>query len=135
MYTLSRTSYGVRVTLAGHLSADEARQWVAESRALLATMSARFHVFMDMREIRPLTDEAFAEIASGQALYETAGMDRSVVILSDPALAERFSAVARESGDDEWERYIDASSVPEWERRGIAWLERGVDPLSADIPA
>ena len=133
MYTINATPYGVRVAFHGDVTADEARRWADDSRDVLASMGGRFHVFLDMRELRPTSDEAYAEIAAGQALYERSGMDRSVVVVSDTDVARRFTELAQASGDDEWERYLDATTMRDWEQRGVAWLERGVDPGRTDV--
>jgi hypothetical protein len=135
MYTVARAPYGVRVSFTGHVGAEEARRWSEESRRLLDTIEGRFHVLIDMREIAPPSPEALAEIAAGQAMYEAAGMDRSAVIVGRRELAERFTAAARASGEDEWERYIDASTYPDWEARAITWLEAGADPYDTDVSA
>jgi hypothetical protein len=135
MYTVARAAYGVRVSFSGQVSAEEARQWSAESRLLLDSIEGRFHVLIDMRAIAPPSAEALAEIAAGQSMYEAAGMDRSAVIVGHRDLAERFTAAAQASGDDEWERYIDASSSPDWEARAVTWLEAGIDPYDTDVSA
>ena len=135
MYSISPTSFGLRVTFSGHLTRDEARRWVAESEQVLSRMQRGFRVLVDMRELRPTTDEAYAEFAAGQGVYELAGMDRSAVVLSSPELVERFGRLARESGDDEWERFIDASTRPDWEKVALDWLEGNVSPDSQDVPA
>ncbi len=40
----------------------------------------------------------------------------------------QFKRIARETGIDQWERYINASATPNWEQVGIDWLTRAADP-------
>jgi hypothetical protein len=40
----------------------------------------------------------------------------------------QFRRIGKETGIYEWERYIDASSVADWEKIGIDWLSKGIDP-------
>jgi len=67
----------------------------------------------------------------GQKLYKRRGMLRSVVILSSPVIAAQFRRIAWETGIGQWERYIDSSSVPDWEEVGMDWLLKEVDPETA----
>ena len=55
-------------------------------------------------------------------------MTRSVVILSDPVIRRQFEDLAKETGIYEWERYIDASTTPNWEKVGLDWLIHAYDP-------
>ncbi|OEU57610.1 MAG: hypothetical protein BA871_10695 [Desulfuromonadales bacterium C00003096] len=64
----------------------------------------------------------------GQKLYKEKGMVRSVVILDNVITKMQFRRIGKETGIYEWERYIDASSVADWEKIGIDWLSKGIDP-------
>jgi hypothetical protein len=128
MYSIERTTYGFRLTFGGKIPKAEMAAWVGESTAALAGVVDKFGVFVDMRELQVLDADAQAEMKKGQVAYKTAGMERSVVILANPVVTMQFKRIARETGIDAWERYLDASSTPTWEQVGVAWVERGVDP-------
>ncbi len=55
-------------------------------------------------------------------------MARSAVILANAMTAMQFKRIAKETGIYEFERYIDASSVADWEKVGIDWISNKVDP-------
>jgi hypothetical protein len=55
-------------------------------------------------------------------------MQRSVVILKDKITMMQFRGIAKETGIYEWERYIDASAVENWEQIGLDWILNAVDP-------
>jgi hypothetical protein len=46
-------------------------------------------------------------------------MDRSVVILANSVTTMQFRRIAQETGIYQWERYIDASKVTNWEEIAI----------------
>ena len=63
-----------------------------------------------------------------QKLFKAKGMQRSVVILSSAAIVMQFKRMAKETGIYEWERYIDASKHPDYEKPAVDWLTKGIDP-------
>lgn len=107
---------------------DEMLCWLNESGELLKEQEGDFCVFVDMRGLIPLAEGPRKRISEGQKLFKAYGMQRSVVILDNPVLTMQFKQIAHETGIYQWERYIDASSNPEWEKTGMDWLEKSIDP-------
>jgi hypothetical protein len=101
---------------------------VKDSERFLRTVLPGFGVFVDMRGLKPLSEEAQKVMVRGQALYKKAGMKRSVVVLASAVIAMQFRRLAKESGIYEWERYLDPSTHPDFESVGVAWLEKAADP-------
>lgn len=128
MYVIEKTDLGFHLVFGGIMDAPELEHWLRESTVALQAVSGSFKVLVDMRTLGPLDAEGKAVMQRGQRMYRQAGMQRSVVILSNPVTLMQFKRIAHESGIFEWERYIDASAVPDWETVAIAWLEHGVDP-------
>ena len=82
-----------------------------------------------MRTLKPLPQDAHLYMQKGQKLYKEKGMKKSVIILLNSAITKlQFQKIAKETGIYEWERYIDASSVSDWEKVGINWLINDIDP-------
>jgi len=104
------------------------KKWVEESRKALLTAPSEFGVFVDMRTLKTLPADAQAFMQEGQAHYKQKGMSRSVVILSNAMTKLQFTRIARETGIYQWERYIDASAVADWEKKGEAWVIYKIDP-------
>jgi len=128
MYRIEKANWGYHLTFGGSCPAKEIAKWLEESRKILADQVEEFYVFVDMRTIIPLSREAQVHIQEGQNLYKRRGMLRSVVILSSPVVAAQFRRIGGETGIGRWERYIDASTVPDWEEVGMDWLLKEVDP-------
>jgi hypothetical protein len=84
-----------------------------------------------MRNLKPLPPDAQASMEEGQKLYKQKGMERSVVILNSASLTMQFKRIAKETGIYEWERYVDASKTADWEKVGLDWVKKGVDPDKA----
>lgn len=128
MYKIEKKDFGYHLTFAESIKVDEMKAWVEESRKALLGSPAKFGVFVDMRTLKPLVPEAQAEMQNGQKLFKEKGMERSVVIVASAVIKMQFQRIAKETGIYAWERYIDASSVSDWEKIGIAWLKDAVDP-------
>lgn len=128
MYNVERTEFGFRITFAGTMDADELRAWIDDSRATLEASPDEFGVLVDMRDLQLLGDDEQALMREGQQYYRDAGMKRSVVILDSAVLTLQFRRLAKESGIYDWERYINAGDVEDWQRQALEWLLEGVDP-------
>lgn len=131
MYAIERRPFGYHLTFAGSVQRAEMDAWVEESRRVLAGAPPAFGVFVDMRALAPLTDDAQVAMREGQRIYKEHGMTRSVVILSNAVLTMQFRRIAKETGIHEWERYINGGKEPDWEAVGLRWIEDGIDP---DLP-
>ncbi|MBN2671187.1 MAG: hypothetical protein JXX29_05925 [Deltaproteobacteria bacterium] len=128
MYRIERKSYGYRLTFGEKIDAAEMKEWLEESKVVLQTSTEQFGVFVDMRTLIPLRRDAQPFMQEGQKLYKRSGMVRSVVILNNAATTMQFRRIAKETGIDEWERYIDADAVKNWEDVGLAWVRDGIEP-------
>lgn len=128
MYKIEKKPYGYKLTFGDFIKTDEMKNWVDESRKALVSAPKEFGIFVDMRTLKPLPDEAQKHMQEGQKLYKEKGMQRSVVILNSAITKMQFQRIAKETGIDQWERYIDASSKPNWEDIGVHWISKGIDP-------
>ena len=128
MYKIDKKDFGYKLLFGGTVSKDEMANWVKDAKKALETQSGSFGVFVDMRDLKPLSNDAKAEMENGQKAFKEKGMQRSVVILNSAIVTMQFKKIAKETGIYDWERYIDASSTPDWEAKGIDWLKNGVNP-------
>ncbi len=128
MHSIEQKSYGYKITLEGIVSVDEMKQWVEESRKALAGATKEFGVFVDMRTLKPVGTEAQSAMQEGQKLYKEKGMQRSVVVVDSSIMKMQFQRIAKETGIYEWERYVDASSVENFEKVCLDWLVNAIDP-------
>jgi hypothetical protein len=128
MYKIAKKDYGYKLIFSDMISLDEMNQWVIDSEKELLSAPSKFGVFVDMRELKPLSPVAQQRIQYGQELYKSKGMERSVVILNNSIVTLQFKRIAQDSGIYQWERYIDASSEINWEQKGIDWIEKEIDP-------
>ena len=128
MYKIEQKDYGYKLTFADLINKDEMTKWVNDSKNALLNAPSNFGIFVDMRTLQPLSAEAVEIMQEGQKLFKTKGMARSVVILNNPTVTFQFKKIAKQSGIYQWERYIDASSVNNWEDVAINWIKNNVDP-------
>jgi hypothetical protein len=128
MYAIEQQTLGFKLVFQGSIAASEMQRWVEDSKAALCNAPPSFGLFMDMRTLQPLPPESQTVMLVGQQLYQRHGMRRSVVIVLSPITRMQFTRLAQESGIHQWERYISAESTPDWESKGWAWIQGGVDP-------
>ena len=128
MYRIEKTAYGYRLTFSGFIQAAEMEQWVEDSRRALAAAPEKFGVLVDMRTLKPLTADAQAVMQEGQELYKQKGMVRSAVVVDSAVTRMQFQRIAKASGIYQWERYIDGSSVENWEQVATDWITKAIDP-------
>ena len=128
MYKIEKRSSGFMLTLGGSIEPAEMQKWLEESKTMLAGVSGSFGVIVDMRTLAPLPPAAQAFMVEGQQLYKKAGMQRSAVILNNAVTTLQFRRLAKESGIHAWERYLDASSEPQWQQKALDWVTSGKDP-------
>jgi len=121
MYKIDKKEYGFYLVFADFIKMDEMQQWVKDSEKALTSSNGKFGVFIDMRSLKPILPDAQEYMQQGQKLYKHKGMLRSVVILASAITAMQFKRIAKETGIYEWERYIDASKTPNWEK----WVSIG----------
>ncbi|MEA2030804.1 MAG: hypothetical protein U9N55_04325 [candidate division Zixibacteria bacterium] len=128
MYQIEKTYFGLRLTFADIISGEEMARWVEEFSAEVDKINGDFAVFIDMRTLEILSKYAQDNMRKGQTAAREGGMLRSVVILSNPKIKLLFVNIAKKTGIFEWERYIDASTEPDWEEKGMQWILNAVDP-------
>jgi hypothetical protein len=128
MYKIEKTHYGIRLTFGDMIKVEEMRQWAEEFKKVVAESPKQFGVFVDMRTLRPLPKDSQEAMEDGQKAAKQAGMQRSVVILSSSLIKMQFTRIGKQTGIYDWERYIDASSEPNWEKVGEAWITDAKDP-------
>ncbi|WP_022980699.1 hypothetical protein [Ideonella sp. B508-1] len=129
MWKISRQSFGFVLTFSGTLSQDDLHQWQAQVRQELKTPpTGTWGVVVDMRTLAPLSPEAQKLMVEGQQWFLKTGMKRSAVALSDAVVTMQFRRLARESGIDAWERYINAEATPNWQSAAKRWVVEAVEP-------
>jgi len=127
MYKIEKTSYGVKMIFRDVIEKSELMNWLSDSKNILDTLSDKFGVLVDMRELLPLTAESQLILQEGQKLYKEKGMERSVVILNSPILTIQIKRLSKATGIYAFERYIDSSKHSDWEEMAKEWIENAKD--------
>ncbi len=128
MTNVEKTTYGIRLTFSGIVKLEEMNVWLEESMRVLPIDPKDFYVFVDMRELKPVSLFVQRVFDKGQQLYKKKGMIRSVVIVNNHVVKRQFEKIAKESDIYDWERYIDAMNNSDWEQKGMDWLLNAIDP-------
>ena len=129
MYRIDPRPFGFHLTFGGMMAAAEMQAWKDEAlRAIRNTHPPKpFRVYVDMRDLAPLPQDAQEVLVTGQAEFKNSGMDRSVGVVAKRMIAMQMRNTALASGIESGERYI---SVEEehWESEAMDWILKGVEP-------
>jgi len=128
MYNIEKTNFGYQITFGDFIMPEEMTKWFEESKEKLATSYNDFGLLVDMRALKPLPKEAQEIMQAGQKYYKMNGMKRSCVILNNPTTMMQFKRIAKNTGINTFERYIDSSANPNWMETAVNWLTNQVDP-------
>jgi len=89
-------------------------------------------VLVDVRELKPLPDDAQSVMVQTQAKIKAAGLVRSCVILNRKILTMQFERLAKESEIFSFQRYVDASANADYEGIALEWITKGTGPLARE---
>lgn len=129
MWNIARQSFGFVLTFEGALTPADLQAWRAQALRELAKLPPPgWGVVVDMRQLQPLSSEAQAVMVDGQQAFKKAGMKRSAVALNDAVATMQFRRLARQSGIDAWERYINVAETPGWQAAAKRWVVEGAEP-------
>jgi len=128
MYTIEKKSWGYELVLGGNVNVEEMTRWYQDWAETVKDHLGPFSVFVDMQTLIPLSKGAMEPLAKGQRLARQCGMIRSVVVAQNPATASQFRRIAGDTGINQWERYIDATTVSDWKEQGLDWILQGIEP-------
>lgn len=128
MYNIEVTNYGMKHTFYGVLDARELKQWYEDSKQILTSLGKQFNMVLDMREAKPLGHQAEEIFYEGTKLIGKHGLKRGAVIMENPEVTRQMRQIARYAEVQHKERYIDAVTTRDWEKRSEDWVIDGIDP-------
>lgn len=130
------TDYGFRITAPGFISVRDAEVWRTDLQALVREVGRRrFGILVDIRGQKANPLGATEIIKDVMKWLRACGCERSAVVLDNPLALIQIRRLAQETGVYAYERYIDARSVPDWEKVALEWLNLGIDPDTRQYPA
>jgi len=122
--TIADTPYGVRHTNTTPVTLPEAQAWHAD---LMSRPNVRGQL-VDCRLWKAAPPEVTELIGKAMMDVRAKGLQRSAVVLSSTVAKMQISRLAKQNGMYAVERYIDASTDPNWEQTALNWIEKGIDP-------
>ena len=128
MYSIEQEEFGLRLRIVGGLTPEEAKAWLAELGMAIQEAKKPFGVLVDVREARLFMPEAQASLKQGMEACREEGMQRACVVLNSAVATLQARRLARETGIETWQRYVDASETPDWEDQALGWIRDEVKP-------
>ncbi|WP_257446257.1 hypothetical protein [Archangium lipolyticum] len=127
-----QTDYGIRIHCPGYITPAEARAWFEDIKHKVLTLEGKpFGMLADARTQKANPPETQEIVKESMVWLRGHGMERSVVVLDSTVALIQILRLAKTSGVYAYERYLDASKDPDWERRSLDWIIRAIDP---DLP-
>lgn len=129
MIEVKRTTFGFHITFSGEINSEEMLRWKGQSIEMLQDpeLPKPFRVRVDMTGLEHLDVDPKEILVDTQMLYRGAGMDRSVVVISDKETGVQMRDTALASGIEVGERYVHIEE-PHWRAEMEGWLLRGEEP-------
>lgn len=128
MYQIQETPYGLHVVFNGFLQRDEMKSWATEVTSIVNGKEGEFGALVDLRGAKAFPLEAQEVLFETIPDLRTRGLGRQAIVVASPILKIQATRFAKELGMYEFVRFLDASSLENWEQKGIDWAARGVDP-------
>ena len=128
MYSIEETDYGFRLVFGGSITKNEIWRCSKDLRDAIDSRGRSWSLLLDLREMAVLPQESRDAMVKIQRVSPGLGMMRLSVVLDDPVIRIQFQRIGQESGISHMERYMDASSLPNWEQIGLNWVRAGIDP-------
>ena len=126
------TDYGFRVHAPGYITPAEARAWFEDLRTRVVALEGKsFGLLVDSRTQKANPPDTQELIKESMVWLRGHGMERSVVVLDSTVALIQILRLAKATGVYAYERYLDALKDPEWEKKAVDWIARGIDP---DLP-
>jgi hypothetical protein len=129
MYRIETESWGVLLTFSGNVTLEEAKKYDKELILVRAKLAGKpYHIICDCQSLGVMAPEVQGIFKKSQEDGKKSGMVRSCVILSAPIPIMYAKRFAKETGIYEWERYIDGRGDPNWKKKALDWVCKGIDP-------
>lgn len=128
MITLQKTGWGIHMVAPGYITEDAARAWRDDLHRLLADMPAPFGLLVDIRTQRANPPETQTIIQDVMRSLREKGLQRSAVVLDSALALRQLVRLSQSTGVYAYERYLDANTTPDWERRALDWIQHGREP-------
>jgi hypothetical protein len=126
------TDFGIRIHCPGYITPVEMRAWLDDLKPRVLAFNGRpFGLLADARTQKANPPESQEIVKEAMVWLRSNGMERSVVVLDSTVALIQILRLAKSSGVYAYERYLDASKDPDWERKALDWIVRAIDP---DLP-
>jgi hypothetical protein len=128
MWKNSEEEYGYYMVFSEYIDADEMQAWGDDAREMLETSPDSFGVFVDMRDLDALSEDAQQIMTGVKSDYHDHGKDRCAFLFESPTTRLQFEQMSETTGGADGDRYLDAQSMDDAERKAREWAANAVEP-------
>lgn len=128
MYENEPTAYGYRMTFGGFMDKEEMEAWASEVRTSLARTPAVWHCYVDMRQLRTMSEEGQRLMSEVKRDCHDQGLRRVATLVESPTVRLQFEQMSDGTGGSEMDRYLDTQTTDAPEQAAVEWVRDGVEP-------
>jgi hypothetical protein len=128
MYKITRTDYGLHLTVSGLFSLEDAHRCAAELDVLRPTFVSPRSAILDLRDIVPPEPPVLDIIRQILCKGKADGLQRISVIIKSPVVKSQALQLAFLADSAEFVRCINASKLVDWEKLSSEWAIDGIEP-------
>lgn len=127
-YEIEPTSYGLRLSVSGFVSADEVAGMDRDLERAVRRLDDGFGLVMDMSASHAFSNEAAARVKGQLDLCREHGMARGAIVLQSALVALQARRILAELGLLPRVRFLDSSAEGDWEAAAVGWVRDGTEP-------
>lgn len=128
MYQIQETPYGLHVIFDGFLQKPEMESWRDDVLRAINGRRGEFGALADLRAAKAFPADAQQVLFEAIQKLRELGLGRQAVVVTSPITKIQATRMAKHLGMYEVVRFLDASSLENWEELGVAWVAKGIDP-------
>ena len=129
MYAIEKTSYGLKMMIAGDLSPEEFREMTRELSVAMSAFSDKISVLLDCRELIAMSPEAQQAVVEFETAFAAEGRcKRLAMIINSPVVGNQSSQITHLAGSNSYKRIISTHKCPGWEQVAMDWILHGKEP-------
>lgn len=128
MYTIEKTDFGLHVVFDGFLQKGDMEAWKTEVEATINGKRQEFGAVVDLRGAKAFPADAQQVLFEAIENLRERGLGRQSVVVASSIIKIQATRMAKHLGMYDVVRFLDASSIDDWEKISVDWAARGIDP-------
>ena len=127
MYSIEKTSYGLKIAQSGIFTIEEVERYKADVISVLSRHDGPFSILIDSRHLTLPTPEVLEGFDQLHDAIWRMKCQTVVIVVASPVSKGMVVQSCANSQFPTNDRIIDARVTPNWEELAVAWIVDGVE--------